>query len=270
MNRNMHSLVWYTRADLLLIMNRNISANRCTKSDNRSEDTKQSMCTEVSEILSGMIKTLDDTLAMGNSSWNVLFLSHVIQACSVHLSGLETCRDAYQKLGLCLLGLDNSYVRVRCHITTVVCMCQALLGFLCGAGGALESRRGSTPCLPSSTPSQSINVPVLLRSSTCPTPNARFSVGISSRVFSSSSPDCSQLVAKSGVHRVAKTPSNMSLEICVTNPPETPSDNMLYKDVLSQHKRMRRKLICRNLLNVHANANTAMSAAVPKKGPLTS
>lgn len=257
----MHGLVWYTRAEIVRIKDRNYTATHCAKSDSRFEDTKQSMCVEISEILVGMVKTLDDTLTMGVSSWTALFLAHVILTLTVHLELLKTCHDAYQKLGLSVLGLDNNYVRVNSHISTVVCMCKVHLGYLCCNAPPSASVRS---CMLGSP----VTIPAFRRSRTNSEPLCTLKREDSCRTLIRKQCDVSQITSKSYVQRNTVKPTHPFVRFDVQNKDLRPNTDVLYKDVVVEHVRLGRKLSCKNLVFVHNHARDAMCDVVSGEGKI--
>jgi hypothetical protein len=236
MNKDTHSLLWYTRAEIVRIRGRNTEYTKNNKPDSRSGDTQRALYEESNEILTCILRTLDDTLTLGGSRWSALFLAHVIQAYTLHLFAMKTCHDAYIKLGFTMLGLDNNYVRIRCHVNTVLDICKANLVVLCSSAKAGESRRSSAGSIPLDV----IN-PVELKK--------RF---YDSKLFKP---------ASVLTRRSSSLSCLGSRAVCHVNPTKlertTPP-----KDVMVEHARLPRTLTCRRMLHVHDTASDAMLSFV--------
>jgi hypothetical protein len=228
MNTELYSLMWYTRADIIRMRNRNSIVHRkehanCEAVVNSVADDMKS---EVTALLSGIARTLDDTIDSRRLANNTLFLAHLIQAFTVHLYALTSCRDAYDKLGLSLLSLDNNFVRVCCHVETVMDICKANLAILC-RNPTLPGRRTS-----STKATTFIGVPAgaTKRASSDPSTINRSNSPVSSKT------DTSKLIE--------------TLEKPVYNP--------AMKDLLVQHGRLSRNLSSKGLINAHKAAHSAM------------
>jgi hypothetical protein len=140
MNREFFTLLEYTRAEVVLMRKRN--ATECKLS--KVHDPKiENMHNETQEILNGIIDTLDDTITTGKFTWNTLMLSHIIQAFNIHLFSLKTCKDASNDTRCTMLGLDATYIRLQCHIKTVLKCCTSNLVTMCTSPAVSSNRRFS-------------------------------------------------------------------------------------------------------------------------------
>jgi hypothetical protein len=224
MNTELYSLMWYTRADIIRMRTRNNTVHRKERSNCESVDSvADSMKDEVTAILTGIARTLDDTVESGRLLGNTLFIAHVIQAFTVHLFALKSCREAYEKLGVSILSLDNNYVRVCCHIDTIVDVCKANLAILCTISTGSDRRR--------STIKATSFLGAVKRASSDPIIIPR-----SAKIDSSKS-DTSKLIE--------------TLEQPVYNP--------AINDLLIQHGRLSRNLSSESLIDAHKAAHSAMS-----------
>jgi hypothetical protein len=237
MNTELYSLMWYTRADIIRMKTRNNTVHRKEHSNWESVDSVADyMNDEVSTILTGIARTLHDTIASGKLLGNTLFIAHVIQAFTVHLFTLKSCREAYEKLGVSILSLDNNYVRVCCHIDTIVHVCKANLAILCTS--STDSNRRRIALKPTSF--SGISVGVVKRASSDP-----IIIPQSAKIDSSKS-DTSKLI------------DNL----------DQPVYNPAMNDLLIQHGRLSRNLSSKSLIDAHKAAHSAMSellSGVPAK-----
>jgi hypothetical protein len=223
MNRELHTLILYTRAEIMLVKKQNNHAG--------GNNMFGVACDEVTEILSGITQTLDNVITLGGSSWNALILAHIIQAFTIHLFDLKTCREAANMLGTTMLSLDMNYVRIHCHVTTVIDMCKANLVNLCSSV-VPSGRKAETNCIGMQ--------------------------GSCKVQTNSSSPVAFKSVVATPT-RLTRSYSNVTRSFSdgTLGFGETSRGHMV-RDALFQHERIRGKLFDRKLLNVHTTANCAM------------
>jgi hypothetical protein len=145
MNRELNTLFWYTRSELVTIRRRNKSFLSDRSDQNvKSDDSEASLRDEVDVIIRSMIETIDEILASESKLWNTPFLIHIIQAFSVHIFNLNTVQETNSSLLYTLLPLDIDYTRLRCYNEIILGMCQANLISLCtGMGNGAGSGVGS-------------------------------------------------------------------------------------------------------------------------------
>ena len=141
MNKELHTLFWYTRSELVLIRRRNKSfisdRSQNTKSKNEAEEGLRD---EVDVIIRGMIETIEETIAAEAKFWNTPFIMHVLQALSVHICNLKMVQKTSCSLMYTLLPLDIDYTRVRCYIEMIIAVCQANVVRLCAIPDNVDAR----------------------------------------------------------------------------------------------------------------------------------
>ena len=131
MNSELFTLFWYTRAELSLIRKQlNCLSEKKNDNDIQRDDTV-SLRKEVDDIMRGVIQTLDDILYTESLIVNTLFLSHIIQSFTVHLSNLQATLGVAEKRGITIFSLDSNIVRINCFITTLISIARANLVILC-------------------------------------------------------------------------------------------------------------------------------------------
>jgi len=131
MNSEMFTLFWYTRAELALIRKQlNCFAEKQNDTD-IDPDEKDSLRKEVDDIIRGVIQTLDDILYTESLVVSTLFLSHIIQSFTVHISNLQATLEVAEKRGITLFSLESNVVRTNCFITTLISIARANLVILC-------------------------------------------------------------------------------------------------------------------------------------------
>ena len=131
MNGELHTLFWYTRAELVLLRRKisSLLSKKCI--DLPSSRTEVAQGNEFDNIMCGIIQTLDDILETEAILWNTIFLSHIIQSLTVHLSNLRAVQDAATLQSIAHLPLDIDFVRIHCFVKTLVSICNANLVSLC-------------------------------------------------------------------------------------------------------------------------------------------
>ena len=132
MNKELHTLFWYTRSELVLIRRRNKSfISDQSPGTNFKTVSGEGLRDEVDIIIRGMIETIDETMAAEAKLWNTPFIIHVLQALSVHMRNLKMIEKTSCSHVYTLLPLDIDYTRVRCYIDLLVAVCQANVVRLC-------------------------------------------------------------------------------------------------------------------------------------------
>ena len=133
MNGELHTLFWYTRAQLVLMRRQASIASRKLDGIQYTKDgTKlKSRHMEVDNIICAMVHTIDDILTTEALLWNTLFLVHIIQSLTVHKSNLTAIHDSEKLQTSTVLPMDLQYVRIYCFIETLLVVCQANLVSLC-------------------------------------------------------------------------------------------------------------------------------------------
>ena len=131
MNGELHTLFWYTRAELVLLRRKisSLLSKKCI--DLPSSRTEVAQGNEFDNIMCGIIQTLDDILETEAVLWNTIFLSHIIQSLTVHLSNLRAVQDAATLQSIAHLPLDIDFVRIYCFVETLVAVSRANLIVLC-------------------------------------------------------------------------------------------------------------------------------------------
>jgi hypothetical protein len=268
MNLELHKLLWYTKAELVQIRKRNTSVWQKDKNTTGWDDNRENIYDEITGILSGVIITIDDVLKTGSSAWNSLLLANIIQAFNVHLSTLQRCHFAAEALGYTMLGLDNNYTRVRCHVQTVLDMIKANLVVLCSSAAVSVGRRTNLkvdtnfgdsnltrpPTNLTRSPSNlTRSAPDLIRSFS----NLDRSSG-SKSLIESTAPVAPNTVPL--FRRSTSSVNNALQGLCVALKDD--SCQLVVKDMLVQHTRLRSKLSSKNLIEAHQTANIAMASAV--------
>ena len=128
MNSELHTLFWYTRAELVSTRRKIIPfPERRHETVTELDDIRS----EVDDIISAIVQTLDDIMETQLLLWNTLFLSHIIHSLSVHLSNLSDVHNAAVSRGVSMLTLDINYIRLECFIKTLLNICQANIITLC-------------------------------------------------------------------------------------------------------------------------------------------
>jgi hypothetical protein len=236
MNRELHTLILYTRAEIMLVKKQNNHA--------AGNNMFGVAFDEVTEILSGIVQTLDNVITLGGSSWNALILAHIIQAFTIHLFDLKTCREAANMLGTTMLSLDMNYVRIHCHVTTVIDMCKANLVILCSSV-VPSGRKAETNC----SGMQGL----------CKVQANCIGMQGSCKVQTNSSSPVAFKSVVATPTRLTRSYSNVTRSFSegMLGFGETSRGHMV-RDALFQHERIRGKLFDRKLLNVHTTANCAM------------
>ena len=131
MNSEMFTLFWYTRAELALIRKQlNCFSEKKCNTDTDPND-RDSLRREVDDIMRGVIQTLDDILYTESLIVTTLFLSHIIQSFTVHISNLQATLEVAETRGITLFSLDSNIVRINCFITTLISIARANLVILC-------------------------------------------------------------------------------------------------------------------------------------------
>jgi hypothetical protein len=132
MNRELNTLFWYTRSELVLIRRRNKSFIS-DQSDKKIVTDEEDDCRrdEVDVIMRGIIETLDEILASEAKLWNTPFLVHIIQTFSVHISNLKNVYDTNSSVLYTLIPIDIDYTRVCCYLKIIIAVCEANLIHLC-------------------------------------------------------------------------------------------------------------------------------------------
>lgn len=127
MNGELHTLFWYTRAELVLLRRKSATSLNLDSTSSNPEGTNGK---EFDNIMCCIIQTLDDILETESLLWNTLFLSHIIQSLTVHLLNLRAQASATLQ-NISHLPLDIDRVRIDCFVETLVAICRANLVALC-------------------------------------------------------------------------------------------------------------------------------------------
>ena len=130
MNGELHTLFWYTRAELVLLRRKIVTSLNQQCVDSTSSNPEVTRGNEFDNIMCCIIQTLDDILETESLLWNTLFLSHIIQSLTVHLSNLRA-QDSATVQTISHLPLDVDRVRIDCFVETLVAICRANLVALC-------------------------------------------------------------------------------------------------------------------------------------------
>jgi hypothetical protein len=251
MNIELRTLIWYTRAEIVLTRkttktraNQNLKTDVCTDS---MHDTHN----EIDEILGGIVSTLDDTLTDGNYSWNTLSLAHTIQAFTLHLFFLEECRKATECSGCTLLSLDSSYTRLCCHIQTIIDVCKANLVVMCSSVVVRKARKDLpwTQTDPIRTNTGPIRTDTGLDTDPIPVKTPLQGVSRLTRSFSTLKMGSGSVKSMPELKRSSSSLSATFYE-SLRNPPAS--------DTLTRHSRIRRNVSSKTLLDIHDRANNAM------------
>ena len=90
-----------------------------------------------------IMNTLDDILGAETMLWNAILLSNIITAFTTHLSNFKQCHNASHSLGSTTLSLNNNYIRIKCHIETILDVLKANIISLCSSVPVYGVRRSS-------------------------------------------------------------------------------------------------------------------------------
>jgi hypothetical protein len=131
MNAELRTLFWYTRAELVLLRRRALSFKNDDGNSTIHPIEDVAVRKEVDNIMCGIIQTLDDILQTETFLFNTLFLSHIIQSLSVHLSNLRAVHDASVLQNFQHLPLDINFVRIHCFVETLLFVARANLVSVC-------------------------------------------------------------------------------------------------------------------------------------------
>jgi hypothetical protein len=298
MNTEFHRLIGYTRAEIVQIKKSNDALAAKDISIGTGSDHMERMYGEITEILRGLIRTLDDILAVCTSTWNSLMLANIIQAFNLQLFEFKTCRDAYTELQITVLALDTTFVRVCCHIETIMDICKANLMVLCSSTKAGGQHRHSTSSVVTSDPRCDIFNPVKLRrtpkggslvnpststnhptripgmNSTLPTPEIDSTPlmpghNVRAQIVDTTTPGHDRIGTPSNgtTKRRLSVPSKLNPHLnCEINPlvrvRQPHSYEHMTKDTLAQRDRQRWKLSSKSLRSVYDTANDAIRSDV--------
>jgi hypothetical protein len=139
MNRELHNLVWYTRAEFVLMRRHNNSAKVSLALDTEDVPLEEMMPNELNQILCNIIHTLDNILASEKVLFNTLLLTHVIQSLTVHSFNMKACHEGANDSVGTFLSLDNTHVRMQCHLNVLLDVCKSNLVSLCSKSRVRES-----------------------------------------------------------------------------------------------------------------------------------
>ena len=131
MNSEMFTLFWYTRAELRLIRRQLNSFTEDNDDSNSNPSDTISLRKEVNDIMREVVQTLDDIIDTENIIVNTLFLSHIIQSFTVHISNLQATTKVATTKDVILFPLDSNIVRINCFIKTLIAIARANLVILC-------------------------------------------------------------------------------------------------------------------------------------------
>jgi hypothetical protein len=143
MNRELYNLVWYTRAEFVLMRRHNNPAKVSLALDTEDVPHEEMMSNEVDEIICNIIYTLDNILASENVLFNTLLLIHVIQSLTVHSFNMKACHDGADTSSDTFLSLDNTHVRIQCHLNILLDVCKSNLVSLCSKSYEREKVPGT-------------------------------------------------------------------------------------------------------------------------------
>ena len=138
MNSELHSVFLFTRSDITRVLKR--------INEFRSESNVESDCSymdEMSDLLRGVIHTIDDIITSAAVMWNALFLLHIIHSMNVHASNIEACHKAADVIGSPVFRLDIDHRRMQCHIQNILCICRYNLSRMCTSEASRSRRKRS-------------------------------------------------------------------------------------------------------------------------------
>jgi hypothetical protein len=120
----MRTVLLYIRTDLAQLRYRVQSSSSARASNG--------MCVKMTELIRGVISTIDDVVATGTVTWNALFLMHLIHAFTMHLYNID---ELHGLAGDDIFLLNSDHTRVVCNVRTLLSVCQACLDGLCSRPG---------------------------------------------------------------------------------------------------------------------------------------
>lgn len=148
MNRELHTLLWNTRAEFVLMRRKNHLVHKKDNSNVENDDHEDSIRVEFDEIICDVIQILDDILASEGFLFNTILLTHIIQSLTLHLYNLKTCQDTAVRLLYTILPVHTTHIRVQCHIQILINICNSNLVTLCSTEPRVKGcmcRRSSYP-----------------------------------------------------------------------------------------------------------------------------
>ena len=270
MNAELHTLLWYARTEIVLTRRRNVPVSNKIMFNKQSHTPEENMNKEVYELMGDIMNTLDDILGAETMLWNAILLSNIITAFTTHLSNFKQCHNASHSLGSTTLSLNNNYIRIKCHIETILDVLKANIISLCSSVPVYGVRRSSlleSPAYKRNTTAIAVgnNTPV------CPQ-------GLKRSTRMRNIGDMNNMCVDTTKKTLIRPPNEQTLSIhtkptkaqCTrdvsqthrlrrtASQPHTPTRTDVVKDIIKQHGRRRLKLGSKMLIDVHNTANDAM------------
>ena len=142
MNKELHTLLWYIRADLVLLRKKSSPLSpKLTCFDKYAPSTLEKMVNpEIYDILFGIIATLEDMFESETMLWNSILLENLIQAFTGHVRNLDMCHAAAEGLKSTSVSLENNYIRVKCHLDTILSILRFNIISMCSSVSLKKTR----------------------------------------------------------------------------------------------------------------------------------
>jgi hypothetical protein len=128
MNNELRSVLLFMRTDLVRI-ERKIHGSQ----DGLQIEADNMFRNDMVGLIHGVVNTLDDIIQTGAVMWNALYLLHLIQSLTIHMSNIGECQTLSDRAGCILFVLHIDYKRVQCHLETILYMCRTNLSSLCNS-----------------------------------------------------------------------------------------------------------------------------------------
>lgn len=255
MNRELHTILWYIRADFIMIRRQCQSLSNQNLVHTKKNVPEQNVNREVDDILHGIITTLDDMFESEIMIWNSILLQNLIQAFTSHIHNLDKCQHAAEGLGSTSLSLDNNYIRAKCHIDTTLSILRYNIVSICSSV-SLNKNRQSLASVPLhkreiSTQFTNTDPQILSRMS------AR-SVFISKPIRHSSLGNMIRRTSSNlGTKQLISSQSAKEMHTKETKTDDV-SSNEAIKNTIHVHNRRRLKMCSKELIKEHDKTHSAI------------
>jgi hypothetical protein len=270
MNSEMYTLVWYTRSELVSIRRKVMPFGQDKRVIMTDSEDELSMRKEVDDIIRDVTQTLDDIIQTEMLLMTTMFLSHIIQSLTVHISKLSALLKEATSKNFIFFPLDINCVRLICFIKTLLVVARANLAILC------TSTPKSSVIPESPTNKNKFFIPAMYQQKRPPAVLVR-SCSWSERRTASKSSACSKPHVPSKLLASGssdKTDEYLTRNLLVSEPNYIPPptippafqrslsnrrpSRLFVQDQIEEVSRLSKKLCSRDMLDSHAQGKKAM------------